>query len=268
MLSTTQKMPKQALTRLKVLVTRPAHQAKNLLQQLRQHGAEPVAFPLLTISNITESDKNYHLVKQQIMDLDLYQHVIFISPNAVHSGYDWIDQYWPQLPIGVNWLAIGKQSAATLSNYGIDAYHNPLGYDSEALLTTPALQNITGEKILIMRGEGGREKLATELRARGAEVSYAELYRRETPIYEDGEVAETLYKYPLDAILISSGAGLDNLLLIGKGTQQQFSTDSLLNCHLIVPSERIKQAAESKGFTRITTASGPDDHSMISALMQ
>ena len=264
----TQKMLNPEKSHLKVLVTRPQHQAGNLIQQLRQQGAEPVAFPLISIKKITPDDNNYHQIKQQILDLDLYQHIIFISPNAVHSGYDWIDQYWPQLPLGVNWLAIGKQSAITLSNYGIDAYHSPLGYDSEALLKAAVLQNIAGDKVLIMRGEGGREKLATELRARGAEVSYAELYRRETPQYEDSEITDALFKTPPDAILISSGEGLANLLRVGLGSKQQFSTDSLLDCHLVVPSERIKEAAELKGFKRITTASGPDDQSMIEAVMQ
>ncbi|MDO6514909.1 MULTISPECIES: uroporphyrinogen-III synthase [unclassified Neptuniibacter] len=261
-------MQKEHLTGLRVLVTRPLHQAQHLIQALRSHGAEPIAFPLLKISPITESDTNYSALKQKILDLDNFQHLIFVSPNAVHNGYDWIDQYWPQLPIGIKWLAIGKQSANALSNYGIDAYHSPLGYDSETLLASPALDNIRGDKVLIMRGEGGREKLAEELRARGAEVSYAELYRREQPTYNDGEVAEALYNNELDAILISSGEGLHNLMSIGKGSQQQFSTDSLLKCHLIVPSERIKHDAESAGFTRITTAAGPDDQSMITTLLQ
>jgi len=247
-------------------VTRPEHQAQSLITQLRAAGAEPIPLPLLKILPISEADPEYHQVKQQILDLDLFQHVIFISPNAVHFGYEWIDQYWPQLPLGVQWLAIGKQSSALLNNYGIDAYHSPLGYDSEALLASPALQQVTGDNILIMRGQGGREKLATELRARGAEVSYAELYRRECPEYTAAEIAEVLTSQPLDAVLISSGAGLDNLLSLMQRPDKQLRADSLLSCHLIVPSERIKRAAQAAGFNRVTTASGPDDQAMIAAL--
>lgn len=257
-----------SLANLRVLVTRPEHQARKLTEQLRALGAEPIPFPLLKIQPISETDENFHPLKQHILDLDLFQHVIFISPNAVDIGYEWIDLYWPQLPLGVQWLAIGKQSAALLNNYGIDAYHSPLGYDSEALLASPALQQITGDNILIMRGQGGREKLATELRARGAEVSYAELYRRECPVYSDAEIADALFNRPLDAIFISSGAGLDNLLDLIQRPNGKFSTDSLLRCHLVVPSERIKKAAEAAGFNRVTTASGPDDQAMIDTLKQ
>ncbi|EAR61125.1 uroporphyrinogen-III synthase [Neptuniibacter caesariensis] len=256
------------LNGLRVLVTRPAHQADTLYELLLQQGADPVRFPLLQITPVTSADSGFHLLKQQIIDLDLFQHIIFISPNAVELGYEWIDQYWPQLPLGVQWLAIGKQSAARLNNYGIDAYHSPLGYDSEALLNSPALQKIAGDKVLIMRGEGGRETLAEELRARGAEVSYAELYRRESPCYSAKEISDALLSKHLDAILISSGAGLKNLITLLSSTGKELSTDSLLNCHLIVPSDRIKQEAQGVGFNRITTASGPDDRSMIAALTQ
>lgn len=257
-----------SLNNLRVLVTRPAHQATHLIQDLKTSGAEAIPFPLLEIKPVSESDSGFHALKQQIIDLDLYQHVIFISPNAVRIGCDWIDQYWPQLPLGVQWLAIGKQSAAELSNYGIDAYHSPLGYDSEALLNSPALAQVESEKILIMRGEGGREKLATELRARGAEVSYAELYRRHCPEYSQQDVEGTLFSKPLDAILISSAAGLNNLMKLVIDQGKELSTDSLLNCHLVVPSERIRQEALKAGFNRITTSAGPDDQSMIKALLQ
>ncbi|PIE20439.1 MAG: uroporphyrinogen-III synthetase [Neptuniibacter caesariensis] len=256
------------LNGLRVLVTRPAHQAKALLQQLELQGAVPVSFPLLQIVPLSESDIGYHALKQKFLDLDLYQHVLFISPNAVQLGYNWIDQYWPQLPLGIQWLAIGKQTAAKLSNYGIDAYHSALGYDSEALLQSPALQKVAGDKVLIVRGEGGRETLAKELSARGAEVSYAEPYRRKCPEYSHQEIQQALFSEPLDAILISSGAGLENLLGLISNKDGKLITDSLFSCHLIVPSNRIKFKARQLGFNRITTASGPDDNSMINALMQ
>ncbi len=263
-LSITKQMAK-SLEQLRVLVTRPEHQAENLIQLLQAEGAEPVPFPLLQIEPITETSSGFHILKQQIMDLDLFQHLIFVSPNAANFGCDWIDQYWPQLPVGIQWLAIGKKTAETLSNFGIDAYHSSLGYDSEALLESPALQNIAGEKVLIMRGEGGREKLAEELRARGAEVSYAELYRRSCPDHNNNDILQALQPSP-DYIMISSGEGLNNLLNLAKQTIQ-LSADSLRQCHLVVPSERINKEARQAGFNKITTASGPDDQAMLKALM-
>ena len=232
---------------------------------LKQAGATPVALPLLQISAIDESHPSYHQLKQHFLDLDLFQHVIFISPNAAQFGGDWIDEYWPQLPVKVNWFAIGNRTAQTLSNYGIDAYHSPLGYDSEALLASSALQEVAGDKILIIRGVGGRPTLGEELSARGAEVSYAEVYVRECPEYNNTDIDQALSPAP-DVILISSGEGLDNLnkLLLQTG----FSADSLKECKIVVPSDRVNNKAQAMGFKQITTASGPDDQAMLDTLKQ
>ncbi len=263
---TTTAMSEQTLCTQRVLVTRPAHQASNLINLLRSQGATPVALPLLEIQPVTEQDPAYHPLKSQIMDLDLFHKVIFISPNAARLGCEWIDLYWPQLPIAIDWLAVGKQSAQQLSNFGIDAYHNPLGYDSEALLQAPMLQDVQDQKILIMRGQGGRETLAETLKARGAEVSYAELYQRCCPTYNSETISQAFTPQP-DSILISSGAGIDNLMQLSQQHTAELSTDSLLSCHLVVPSERVRKLAETAGFKRITLAPGPDDEAMLQALM-
>lgn len=255
----------EPLQQIRVLVTRPEHQAQTLLDLLHQVGASPVALPLLQIRAVEEHDAGFHTLKQHFLDLDLYQHIIFISPNAARFGGDWIDQYWPQLPLKINWFAIGQTTAATLNNYGIDAYHNPLGYDSEALLSAPALQQISGDKVLIMRGFGGREKLADELRARGAQVSYAELYTRSCPDYLPADIHAALSPAP-QAILISSGEGLENLQTLMHNAG--LSISSLKSSQIIVPSERIKAIAQAYGLEHVKTASGPDDQAMITALKQ
>ena len=253
------------LSNLRVLVTRPAHQAENLIRLLGQEGAISIPLPLLQISAVDEKHHGFHTIKQHIMDLDLFQHVIFISPNAANFGGEWIDQYWPQLPYKVNWYAIGQKTAQALNNYGIDAYHSPLGYDSEALLACPDLQQISGERVLIIRGVGGRPALGDELSARGAEVVYAELYERHCPKYENADIVKSLSPAP-DVILISSGEGLNNLNLLVQ--QAGLSIDSLKGCHIIVPSERVKDIAWNMGFKNITTATGPDDQAVLDTLKQ
>ncbi len=251
----------------RVLVTRPPHQAHGQLQRLQQLGADAVAFPLLEIRPIDTAAPQFQPAKSCMLDLDLYHSVIFVSANAARFGASWIDDYWPQLPLGVNFLAVGQKTAATLSDYGIDACPNPFGYDSEALLNAAPLQQIAGERILIVRGIGGREKLAEELSARGAKVDYAELYQRCPPPYCDDAVSSTLYDPVPDAVIITSGNALENLLSIAAGSNRQFDTAPLLACQLVVPSKRIEQLAKTAGFTRIKTAAGPDDQSMTDALL-
>lgn len=254
-------MAEQALAGLRVLVTRPAHQAQGLIAALREQGAEPVPFPLLDIAPIDETETSaYNQIKARILDLDLYAGVIFISPNAARIGEQWIDTYWPQLPVGINWLAIGAGTAATLTALGIPAYHVAGGFDSEALLADPLLSNIDEKRFLILRGEGGRELLAETLKSRGADVDYADLYRRICPRYNQTQIKSTIYAQRLSVILITSGMALDNLLELAG------AEPDLLETALIVPSRRIADLARARGFKRIRIADGPDDSSMIRAI--
>lgn len=271
-----QKFWRQFISRMpkpRILVTRPSHQAAGQAALLESLGAEPVLLPLLEIKPVEASDDGFNLLKSRVMDLDLYHKVIFISGNAVTYGIELIDQYWPQLPVGVEWLAIGRQTAAQLDSLGITATQPPNGYDSEALLSLPQLQQITTDRILIMRGEGGRETLAEQLSQRGARVDYADLYRRTAPHYTSEQISSIISNTSnssastraesLSAMLITSGEALNNLThLITEHNFKQF-----LHTTLVVPSERVARIAAELGYTRVITASGPDNQAMAEAVL-
>ncbi|SIS86460.1 uroporphyrinogen-III synthase [Neptunomonas antarctica] len=250
----------------RILVTRPQHQATQQIQLLESCGAQALHLPALEIRPIAEEDSRYAALRSQIMNLDMYGIIICISPNAAHFAIDWIDQYWPQLPEGIQWYAIGHKTSQVLNDYDIPATYSTAGFDSEAMLTMPDLQGIKDKKILILRGTGGRNELADTLSARGAEVEYANLYDRTCPKYDDTHIKSTIYNFPLSSILITSGEALNNFVTVAQGSQQQFSTDSLHSICLVVPSERIAAQARQVGFSRITVAQGPDDLSMVTAL--
>lgn len=230
-------------------------------------GAEPVVLPLLEIEPLDADAPALVAARHCILDLDLYHAVIFISANAARLGADLIDEYWPQLPVGVYWLAIGASTAKTLCEQGIEAIHSPRGYDSEALLEAAPLQQLTGLRVLLVCGEGGRDKLATELEARGARVDRAELYRRAAPKTDRTTFKSAVYAKPLSAILITSGEGLNNLIRLAADADTASGLAGLQQCRLVVPSPRIAAQAHDAGFKRILLASGPDDQSMIGALL-
>ncbi|MCV6588807.1 MAG: uroporphyrinogen-III synthase [Marinobacterium sp.] len=251
----------QPLHKQRILVTRPAHQAGRQIEQLQQLGANVIPLPLQEIVPVAENSQEYHQVKSRILDLDLYHQVIFVSANAARIGTDWIDLYWPQLPVGLNWLAIGRRTAAVLDDYGITAFHSDQGYDSEALLAAEPLQAVDGQKILIMRGQGGRELLASTLQQRGAQVEYADLYQRRCPRYSTAQLDSALAT-PLDALLVTSAEALDNLQTLAGAR-----LTSLQQHPLIVPSERIAQRAQQQSWQQVRVAQGPDDCAMIQALL-
>ncbi len=263
----TEQTPSGPLSGQRILVTRPSHQAQQQAELLRAQGAEAVLLPLLNIEPLAAPDPVFSHAKQCVLDLDLYHAVIVVSANAARLGIDLVDEYWPQLPVGVHWMAIGASTAARLHDYGIDARHSNSGYDSEALLQAPELQQVAGLRILILRGDSGRETLASELQARGAKVDQAMLYRRTRPQLSAVCIESAIYALPLSAILMTSGESLSNLIALAKQVGSTEGLAQLLQCPLVIPSQRIATLAHEAGFKQVILASGPDDQSMIGALL-
>jgi len=75
-------MAKHELAGLRVLVTRPEHQAGTLEAMLQSHGADTTCFPVIAIKAITPSAETLRLLTQ----LDSIDFAVFISPNAVSHG--------------------------------------------------------------------------------------------------------------------------------------------------------------------------------------
>lgn len=255
----------QPLAGQRILVTRPAHQAEPLCHRLQQLGAEPIRFPLLTITPTKEDSAHYPQIKQQFLDLDNYQAVIFVSANAARLGYDWIDQYWPQLPIRIHWLTVGSATADCLTQLGITPCSGDGKMDSETLLQLPQLQQVEGQRILICCGVGGRELLADTLRQRGAQVDLAELYRRERPEYDATEIESIIYKSSASAMLVSSGEALTNLINLIQPLEGGIG--QLAETLLVVPSQRVAELAKANKFNHIRVAANATDEAMIDVLM-
>jgi len=133
---------------------------------------------------------------------------------------------------------------------------------SEGLLALPQLQDLTGQRVLLVKGEGGRQALATRLFERGAAVEELACYRRAAPSLGSGELAQKLDQWDIGLIMISSGEGLANLLaLLSPAETTKFSYITLL-----VPSARVAEMALAAGFGRVITAENASDSAMLRAL--
>jgi uroporphyrinogen-III synthase len=196
------------LSSLRVMVTRPARQAGPLMEQLAAAGAKPWLFPLLEIAPCGSAELDHH-----IKQLEQYDMAIFISPNAVHYGVEAVTahQTWP---VSLTLATVGAGSAHELELHlrRIPDIMPAGGNDSDALLAEAAMQNVDGKRILIFRGQGGREQLAKTLRARGAEVDYAEVYERRRPQVDTGPLNKAIRSNAINVIVITSSEALDNLM--------------------------------------------------------
>jgi uroporphyrinogen-III synthase len=242
-----------------VLVTRPAGQCAALCKAVEAAGYEAHYQPLLELQPLAQLPPSE---RQMLLDLDRYQHVIFVSGNAVHFGMACIGDYWPQLPVGLAWYAIGDATAGLLRDIGVEAITPGAVMTSEGLLSVSGLQAVRYERILIVKGRGGRSALREALERRGATVDELPCYQRSCPELPAGELADRLAKWAIDWVLISSGEGLSNLQSLLRSSE----TTKFNDIGLIVPSERVARMAREAGFGRIVMAENASDVAMLLAL--
>jgi len=245
---------------LSVLVTRPAGAASNsLLEVLRAAGFRAYAQPLLELLPLDPLPAQQI---QRIEQLAQYDDVVVISANAARFCLDAIRNYWPALPQHLRWYAVGTSTAQALLEHGITALSPASEMTSEGLLALPALNDVNGRNVLIAKGERGRDKLRIALLERGAQVDQLACYRRQPPAISAQKFVQDLQRWNIDVILLSSGEALENLRLL----LSQSETSNVSEIGLIVPSDRVAQAALDAGFTRVTTAQNAADHAMLQAL--
>lgn len=250
-----------------LLVTRPAHQQGPISRRLQALGATPLALPTLAIAGLdTEALKQ---AKSYVMELDTYQHVIFISTNAVEHGLALVDNYWPQLPAYQQYYAIGLATSSALAQNGlIDEGVKGLERDqalmnSEGLLRHKQLQSLEQQKCLIFRGVGGREHLAEQLRLRGAKVDYAEVYERTCPRYSNEQIVDTVSA--CDKVLVGSGDSLYNLCQLAETAQV---LRRLMQKPVLVPGERVAALAKKQGFDTVLISENASVEACCHALIQ
>jgi uroporphyrinogen-III synthase len=131
-------------------------------------------------------------------------------------------------------------------------------FDSEGLLAQPELQDAAGKHVMIFRGDGGRELLGDTLKARGADVEYVTCYLRSKPGFDAGAL---LAARP-DAIIVTSSEALRHLWEMLNEQERA----SLVVVPLVVPHERIAEAARQQGWRHVV-ATGPGDDGLIAGLI-
>ncbi|MEX0709374.1 MAG: uroporphyrinogen-III synthase [Woeseia sp.] len=215
-----------------VLVTRPAHLAHELADAVTAAGGRVIAFPVIDI--VPEDPTVVAGTLARLAPPDI---VIFISRNAVLHGLG---------TLGRNRVAIAAIGPATrdaLVAAGRQVDIEPAGgFASEDLLAEPALANVGGKRIRIIRGKGGRELLAATLERRGAAVDYLDVYRREPHCFSRDELAKLARRWQAGEVRFvtaMSVASLDNLLRLLPAA----CLENLAAAQLVTPSTRVIQTA-------------------------
>ena len=247
----------------KILVTRPVHQANRLCSMIEQAGGVPIRLPAIDIQPIVDRGR----IDIVLSRLDKYAIAIFVSRNAVFYAMPLLGDRKSALA-ALQIIALGQGTAAALSAAGLpSAIHGGAQADSEALLDLPVLQEaaVRKQRIVIFRGTGGRELLADTLRARGAEVDYAEVYQRRKPHYDKSLLDKIWCTEKPDQLVVTSSEALHNLFtMLGPGHR-----GIMLDTPMVVIGARMAEQARELGFKRQPAiADATSDEGLLRAILQ
>lgn len=238
-----------------VLVTRPRAQAAELIAAIEAAGGSAFCFPVIEIVTLDENVVTADAARLPAADI-----VVFVSRNAVEYGL----RHAGDGRIAV----IGPATAAAVHAAGHVVDIQPAaGYDSEHLLAEPEMQDVAGMNVRIIRGSKGRELLADELRARGANVDYLSVYERRLPVVGPELEADLEARWragDISVVTVMSVQSLRNLLeLLPKWCRKQ-----LENTSLVTPAGRVlKEMLDLYPASRPVLASGPQAEQMVQAII-
>jgi len=234
----------------RVLVTRPAEQAGPWVERLRERGFVAEALPLIEIAAPADAAA----LRSAWAGLATCRLVVFVSANAVLHFFaerpDEID--WPD---GVEAGAPGNGTAEALREAGVPLASivapaaDAAQFDSESLWARLHARDWRGARVLVVRGDGGRDWLAERLVAAGAQVDALSAYRRLVPSFAGAERARLDAAIgDCDAVwLFSSSEAIANL-------EQAAGPGRFQGARAVATHPRIAARARSLGFGVVVEA--------------
>jgi uncharacterized protein HemX/uroporphyrinogen-III synthase len=245
---------------LNVMVTRPPPAGAALCQEIVAAGGHAIYFPTLAFLPPVHPE----LLPQQLAELDQYDWLIFISPQAVYASQAAIHASWPVFPAEVKIAAVGRGTAVALQSANLPVTVYPhTQWSSDGLLDLPEFQALTGKKIALFRGEGGREWLAENLTARGASLAPIIVYQRALPDVVVTDYVALVQTHKIDLVVCTSSEGLQNLKTLLQAAWLELQTIAV-----IVISERMRIFAAELGFHKIFLAKNPSHGAIMEVLTQ
>ncbi|CAN5503252.1 N/A [soil metagenome] len=242
---------------MRVLVTRPAAQAAEWVLRLREAGIDAVALPLIGIDSPADSAE----VLAAWRSLASRRMAMFVSPNAA-------DRFFASRPAGSTWPATtlagspGPGTTQGLIALGvppeqiIEPAADAAQFDSESLWEQLRGLDWQGAQVLIVRGDGGRDWLATTLREHGAVVDDVTAYRRVAPVFDAAQTAllALALQEPAEHLwFFSSSEAIDHLARFTSQHMPPHRAD-WSRATAIATHPRIAARAQQLGFMRVVEA--------------
>ncbi len=239
-----------------ILNTRPVHQQAELSALLEAEGARVLSFPVI---EIVTADPG-------AIDTGAWDVMLFVSRNAVDGAFAALgDRPLPRsMQLGVIGAATRRALLERVGGRGPELITSE-PYNSEALLAADELRHVAGKRILIMRGQRGRNLLGDELARRGASVDYCEVYRRMRPRRDFSDFDDLVAPVFPTLALLTSNEGMSNLLELVDAP----AASRLRRIPWLLISERMRESAlKLRHNAPIIIARGASDEGIQQAICE
>jgi len=236
---------------MRLVVTRPAQEARRWVDQLRARGLEAIALPLIAIVPVADPQP----LRAAWQALAAYRAVMFVSANAVQgfvaagTGQGW--------PAPCRAWAPGPGTREALRAAGVPAScidapaDHAAQFDSESLWQQVRGQLAAGDRLLLVRGAGrdggaaGREWLSQQLAAAGVRIATVEAYARALPDWDQADRA------------VARAAAADGSWWLFSSSEAARNLQALLpaqdwgRARAVATHPRIAQAVRALGFGQV-----------------
>lgn len=237
------------------LITRPAGKADNLLQRLDELAVAYHYQPVITTQSVQLKPHDLQMLQQA-------EWIILVSLSAVHALEQQLDPAQLTAPL----VAVGETTATALQRWTGRRVIVPQDQRSEGLLALPELQEVAGNRVVIVRGNAGRELIKQGLSQRGALVRYVQSYRR-LPLPLNGELlCQQWQQQNIECVVATSNEILHRIFEIVPPSQHPW----LISRQWILVSPRARDSALQLGIlpVHIHLADNANDEALLHAIQQ
>lgn len=226
------------LSGIRVMVTRPADQAKDMYDALRDLGAEVLPYPTIGTEESVDG-KGWQSFDQMV---NQNRWLILTSENGVRYFFRQFTKRSDDIRRLSDFkiAAVGYGTARVLEKMNVKADFIPTKATTACLASElPKNVDLSGAGIVRVRGNLGDDSVEKTLAKAGADVLPLQVYRTFHPAWPDG-FREKLFAFPPDVVTFTSGSSADGL------------------CSMLTPDE-IKAIVRDK----VTVSIGPSTSKVI-----
>lgn len=242
---------------IRVLVTRPRHQAAALTNALDAAGATVLEVPLIEIM----PPADFSDLDRRLRELDAYAWLVFTSANAVDAVFDRAARIGVPISAAITKFqiaAIGASTASAVDKYGLRVAAMP--EKPEAGDIAGVLGDLSGSRVLLLQADIARDAARKSLAARGADVDAITAYRT---VISTGAAT---------ALREALAAGADVITFMSASAVHAFLTlrgnDSIGEARIACIGEHTVAAARAGGLEPHIIATTPTSAGLVDAIIQ